>query len=269
MNAFVPSSGLSTVSGPAVGSRDNLTALRPSASTASKPRRSALRMNLISYPYTGSGYGAAGVPYGGDSVGQSFKQTTTSDIVETAASVPVFSTLVSLLQETGLDYELAKGGPFTVFAPTDSAFANLLEPHGFKILAPLLRPENRAELKKVLAYHVVPGEISSGSIMANGSMTLESLAGAPITLMGYGKRVSAGSGAVVKSDIPCTNGVIHVISSVLIPMSFEPQPAGPVKKNFFSSTVLDLYANRLTPRQAIGIDPLPAGYDSQALAKFE
>lgn len=268
MTAFVPASGLSTVSGSAVGNRDNLTALRPSA-TAPTSRRSSLRMNTISYPYTGSGYGSAGVPYGNDPVGQSFKQTTTVDIVETAASVSVFSTLVGLLQETGLDYELAKGGPFTVFAPTDTAFAGLLEPHGFKILSPLLRPENRDELKKVLAYHVVPGEISAGAIMANGKMTLETLAGVPITLMGYGKKVSAGSAAVVKADIPCTNGVIHVVSSVLIPMSFEPQPPGPVKKKFFSSTVLDVYANTLSPRQALGIDPLPAGYDSQALTNFD
>lgn len=268
MTAFVPASGLSTVSGSAAGSRDSLSSLRPSAA-APTARRSSLRMISVSYPYTGSGYGGAGVPYGGDPCGQSFKQTTTLDIVETAASVSVFSTLVSLLQETGLDYELAKGGPFTVFAPTDTAFNGLLEPHGFKILAPLLRPENREELKKVLAHHVVPGNISSGSILANGKMTMETLAGSPITLMGYRKRVSAGSGAVVKADIPCTNGVIHAISSILIPMSFVPQPAGPVKKNFVNSSVLDVYANMLTPRQALGIDPLPAGYDSQALSKFD
>lgn len=268
MNAFVPASGLSTVSGSAVGSRHSLSSLRPSPA-ASTARRSSVRMISIAYPYTGSGYGSAGVPYGNDSVGQSFRQTTTVDIVQTAASVPVFNTLVNLLQETGLDYELAKGGPFTVFAPTDTAFAGLLEPHGFKAFAPLLRPENREELKKVLSHHVILGNVSSGAIMANGKMSFETLAGSPITLMGYGKRVSAGSASVVKADIPCSNGVIHVISSVLLPMSFVPQPPGPVKKNFVTSTILDVYANTLTPRQAIGIDPIPAGYDSQALAKFD
>lgn len=268
MNAFVPTSGLATVSGSTVGSRDNLTALRPTAATQTV-RRSSVRMNTITYPYTGSGYGAAGVPYGGDPVGQSFRETKTADIVQTAASVPVFSTLVSLLQETGLDYELAKGGPFTVLAPTDTAFASLLEPHGFKILAPLLRPENRGELKKVLTHHVIAGDVSSGAILANGKMEFVTMAGCPISLMGYGKRISAGSAAVVKADIPCTNGVIHVISSVIIPMSYEKPPTGPPKKNFFNSTVLDLYKNRLTPRQALGIDPLPEGYDSTALSKFE
>eukprot|EP00177_Eucheuma_denticulatum_P002038 GFKZ01003647.1.p2 GENE.GFKZ01003647.1~~GFKZ01003647.1.p2 ORF type:complete len:268 (+),score=35.52 GFKZ01003647.1:199-1002(+) len=267
MSAFIPPNALSSISGRPVSSSDpSVTPLNPP--TRNSPHATpAVRM--VAYPYTGSGYGAAGIPYAGDKVGQSFRQTTTEDIVATAASVPIFSTLVSLLRETGLDYELMKGGPFTVFAPTDTAFASLLEPHGFSLLAPLLRPENREELKKVLAYHVVPGAISAASIMAAGKVTAETAAGVPITAMGYGKKVSAGSANVVKADIPCTNGVIHVISSVLIPMTFEQQPAGPVKKNFFDSTVLDIYANRLTPRQALGIDPLPAGYDPGALAKFE
>lgn len=266
MAAFVPASGLSALTGSAVGSRDALTPLRAVAKNG-VARREAARMSA--YPYTGSGYGAAGIPYAGDPVGQSFRQTTTADIVSTAAQVPVLSTLVSMLQETGLDYELAKGGPFTVFAPTNTAFASLLEPHGFKILGPLLRPENRKELKKVLAHHVIRGNVSASAVMAAGSVTTETLAGAPITLMGYGKKVNAGSAPVVKSDIPCTNGVVHVVSSVLIPPTFVPQPAGPVEKNYITSTILDVYANTLTPRQAIGIDPLPAGYDPQALTKFE
>lgn len=224
---------------------------------------------MISYPYTGSGYGAAGIPYAGDKVGQSFRQTTTQDIVNTAASVPIFSTFVSLVKETGLDYELAKGGPFTVFAPTDTAFASLLEPHGFTVLAPLLRPENRDELKKVLACHIIPGQVSSGAVMASGKMVPTTLAGVPITVMGYSKRVTAGSASVVKADIPCTNGVIHVVSSVLIPLSFEQQPVGPVEKKFPNSLILDIYANTLTPRQALGIDPLPVGYQPGALSKFE
>lgn len=223
------------------------------------------RTRMIAYPYTGSGYGAAGIPYAGDAYGQSYKATTTEDIVVTAASVPIFSTLVSLLQETGLDYELQKGGPFTVFAPTDEAFSSLLDPHGFARLGSLLRPENREELKKVLAYHVVKGEISSGAIMGAGKITGQTLNGEEITCMGYNRKVSAGSAAVVKSDIPCTNGVIHVISSILIPLSFTPQPRGPVKKSLPVSQVLDVYGKMLSPRQALGIDPLPAAADSSAL----
>lgn len=266
MSAFVPSTGIASLSGTRVGSQDALSSLR-SSSTKPVARREAARMTA--YPYTGSGYGGAGIPYGGDSVGQSFRQTTTLDIVGTAAAIPIFSTLVSLLQETGLDYELAKGGPFTVFAPTNTAFTNLLEPHGFKMFAPLLRPENRKELKKVLAHHVIRGKVSSGAVLAAGTLTVDSLAGVPLSVMGYGKKVNAGSAPIVKADIPCTNGVIHVVSSVLIPPSFVPQPAGPVKKNFPSSIVLDIYKNMLTPRQALGIDPLPEGYEEGALARFD
>ncbi|KAI0561149.1 Fasciclin [Gracilaria domingensis] len=220
---------------------------------------------MVAYPYTGSGYGAAGVPYAGDRFGQAFKQTAVSDIVETAAAVPLFSTLVSLLKETGLDYELAKGGPFTVLAPTDSAFVSLLEPHGFSILGGLLRPENRQELRKVLAYHVVKGNLSSGALAAAGSITTETFAGEPITLMGYNKKLSAGSARIIKTDVPCSNGVIHVIGSVLIPSSFTPQPTGPVTKSFPSSLVLDVYGKLIQPRQALGIDPLPGSASSSAL----
>ena len=220
---------------------------------------------MVAYPYTGSGYGGAGIPYAGDKHGQGYTTTTTDDIVITAASVSVFSTLVSLLQETGLDYELQKGGPFTVFAPTNDAFASLLEPHGFAKLGTLLRPENREELKKVLAYHVVKGEISSGAIMANGKMTVETLAGVSIPLVGYNKKVSAGSALVTKSDVPCTNGVIHAISSVLVPSTYVKQPEGPQPLPVVNSVITDVYGKMLTPRQALGIDPLPAA--SGALTK--
>lgn len=248
-----------------------MTAISGTKLTQVSPRRAqapqTTTTRMVAYPYTGSGYGGAGIPYGGDRHGQSFKQTVTEDIVTTAASLPIFNTLVSLLQETGLDYELAKGGPFTVFAPTDNAFASLLEPHGFTILAPLLRPENRAELRRVLSYHVVKGDVSAGAIIAAGKIERETLAGVTISMMGYGKRVSAGSGLVVKADVPCTNGVIHVINSVLIPPTFEPQPAGPVEPQFVISQVEEVYGKMLTPRQALGIDPLPASADSSAITK--
>lgn len=267
MTAFVPGSGFSTFGCSRVGKTAICdAALWTQGSDCPAHKRGA---QMSAYPYTGSGYGSSGVPYASDRFGQAFKQTKTKDVVDTLSEVPVFSTLVSLLVESGLDYELRKGGPFTVFAPTNSAFASLLDPHGFKMLAPLLRPENREELKSLLAYHVMKGEISYTSMIADGKVTGETLAGVELVAMGYGKKVSAGSAAVVKGDVPCKNGVVHVLSSVLVPPTFVPQPAGPVKKKFFTSTVLDIYANTLTPRQAIGIDPLPAGYDSSALAKFD
>lgn len=222
---------------------------------------------MVSYPYTGSGYGSAGIPYAGNKVGQSFLETSVSDIVTTAASVPVFSTLVSLLQETGLDYELQKGGPFTVFAPPNSAFTNLLEPHSFSKLVSLLRPENREELKKVLLYHVVKGEISTAAIKESNKIIVETMMGEKMYLTGYSRKITAGSANVVKSDIKCSNGVIHVIGSLLVPMAYVEGPKGPVKKKFVESVVKEVYGNLLTPRQALGIDPLPQGYDKNALVE--
>lgn len=246
MNAFVPTTSLSALCGSRVGSRSATERLH------SKP--ATLKMS-IAYPYTGSGYGAAGVPYG-----RAQPSTLTKmDIVQTAAAVPIFNTLVSLLQETGLDYELSKGGPFTVFAPTDGAFDALLDPHSFATLGSLLRPENRSELRNVLAYHVVKGEVSSGAAMAAGKIVGETLSGESLTVMGYNKLVSAGSAKVVKADVPCSNGVIHVVNSILLPSSYNTPPIRPEKPSYPTSQVLDIYKNTITPRQALGIDPLPAG----------
>lgn len=86
--------------------------------------------------------------------------------------------------------------------------------------------------------------------------------------MGYGKEVTAESTAVVKADILCTNGVIQVISSVLVPFSFEYQPVRPAKGKHDNSLILDVFANTLAPRQALGIDPLQAGYDPGALSRL-
>jgi uncharacterized surface protein with fasciclin (FAS1) repeats len=213
----------------------------------------SIRME-VPYAPTGSGYGGSGIPYAGNRLGQGFKPTTTSDIVSTCAAVPVFKTLLGLLRETGLDYELSKGGPFTVFAPTDDAFAALLNPHGFKVLGGLMRPENRAELKKLLAYHVIPGRVSSSAVFAAGTISATALSGDVLPVAGYNKKVSAGPAAIVKSDVLCSNGVIHVINSVLIPPSFVEQPEGPVERKFFNSVVLDVIKASPTPRQRLGID---------------
>lgn len=262
MCAFVPSPFASSFTGVHLHSPSPLSPLRPASS-----RSSNASIRMVSYPYTGSGYGSAGIPYAGNKVGQSFLKTSVDDIVTTAASVPVFSTLVSLLQETGLDYELQKGGPFTVFAPPNSAFTNLLEPHSFSKLVSLLRPENRDELKKVLLYHVVKGNISAGAIRENGKIIVETMLGEKMYLTGYARKVTAGSARVVNSDIKCSNGVIHVVGSLLVPMSYVPGPKGPVKKQYPTSIVSEVYGNMLSPRQALGIDPLPEGSDKKALTQ--
>lgn len=112
------------------------------------------------------------------------------------------------------------------------------------------------------------GFFSGASIYDAGQVTGDSLAGVPLTVMGYNKRVTAGSAPVIKADIACTNGVIHVIGSLLVPPTFVEQPTRPPEKKYFQSAVLDIYKNTLTPREALGIDPLPQGYDETALARL-
>eukprot|EP00186_Timspurckia_oligopyrenoides_P004188 CAMPEP_0182446402 /NCGR_PEP_ID=MMETSP1172-20130603/4184_1 /TAXON_ID=708627 /ORGANISM="Timspurckia oligopyrenoides, Strain CCMP3278" /LENGTH=263 /DNA_ID=CAMNT_0024642331 /DNA_START=68 /DNA_END=859 /DNA_ORIENTATION=- len=225
-----------------------------STTVSGAKRRSSIAPSMTAFPYTGSGYGSAGVPYAGDTVG--YKATGSKSIVDTAIEAGVFKTLVSLLVESGLEYELQKGGPFTVFAPTDDAFAALLEPHGFQKLGALVRPENTDSLRKILAHHVVRGNYTAASLM-DRAVTVDSLAGEPITLMGFNKMVSAGSAKVVKADVMCSNGgIIHAVSSVLVPTSFSP-PSPPQKPAFPASSVLDVYAALPTPREALGIDAAP------------
>lgn len=260
MHAFIPASGVSSLTGAPVQRASSVSSLRrPNAAAATTTRQPT----MVAYPYTGSGYGGAGVPYGNDPVGQIFKKTDTEDIVVTAASVPVFQTLASLLVKTGLDYDLQKAGPFTVFAPTDDAFAALLGPHGFSTLGALLRPENIDELRKVLLYHVVPGAITSDAIVTSGGKVVgTSLSGDTITVMAYNRNISAGSASVIRKDIPCTNGIIHCINSVLIPASYKTPPIRPEPKQYPNSIVTDLYGKLLTPRQALGIDATPEGAGS-------
>lgn len=264
MAAFVPAAGVASLSGAAVGSRRAAAGACVSPPAATTVAATTPRAALVPFPYRSSGYGSAGVAY------PLYTATSTSNIVDTLADVPVFSTLRSLLAETGLDYELAKAGPFTLFAPTDEAFAGLLEPHSFATLAGLLRPENRrTELRRVLAYHILKGSHPSSAVCAAGAVTGPTLAGVDLTVMGYNKKVTAGSARVVKADVTVSNGVIHVVNSVLLPSTYVRQPTNPAAPKFFQSTVQDVYANTLTPRQAIGIDPLPAGYDAGALSRLQ
>lgn len=211
---------------------------------------------MAAYPYTGSGYGGAGVPYANDRFGQFFTITETEDIVTTAAAIPVFKTLGNLLAKTGLDYELKKGGPFTVFAPTDDAFASLLEPHGFSTLGSLLRPENVDELRQVLLYHVVRGEVTTSMITAfGGKIEAETMSGDTITVMGYNRRISVGSAAVGRADLPCTNGIVHVISSVLTPPSYDTPPIPFKEEKLPVSLVQDPFGMLPEGSEGIGIAP--------------
>jgi uncharacterized surface protein with fasciclin (FAS1) repeats len=136
--------------------------------------------------------------------------TTSLTVVEVAAANGSFKTLTAALKATGLDQALAKGGPYTIFAPTDKAFAAL--PKG--ALDDLLKPENRASLVKILTYHVVPGENTSRSLQSGETKTLE---GAPVRVNVGSSGVMVNDAKVVQPDIKASNGVIHVIDKVIMP----------------------------------------------------
>nr|ATG31126.1 LRC6 [Griffithsia pacifica]5Y6P_A1 Chain A1, LRC6 [Griffithsia pacifica]5Y6P_B1 Chain B1, LRC6 [Griffithsia pacifica] len=258
MQAFIPSSSLSALTGAPVQKSSALTSLRTTRSATPCTTR------MAAYPYTGSGYGGVGVPYANDKVGQLYKVTPTSNIVDTAASVSIFSTLVTLLAQTGLDYELKKSGPFTVFAPTNDAFTDLLNAHGFASFGPLLRPGNTDTLRDVLLYHVVRGTYDARDVVGK-SVTVETMGGDEVTISCMKRKLVVGSSAVIRKDVSCSNGVIHVIKSVLKPPSYVRPDIRPQSQPMPESIVQDVYGKMLTPRQALGIDAAP---ESGALTSF-
>jgi transforming growth factor-beta-induced protein len=133
------------------------------------------------------------------------------NIVETAVEAGGFKTLAAALTAADL-LEAVKGpGPFTVFAPTDEAFAKL--PKG--TLETLLKPENKAKLAAILTYHVVPGKVMAKDVV--NLKGAKSLNGQRIDVKVEGGKVTVDNANVVKTDIACTNGVIHVIDSVILP----------------------------------------------------
>ncbi len=132
-------------------------------------------------------------------------------IVQTAIEAGSFKTLVAAVQAAGLAETLSGKGPFTVFAPTDEAFAKL--PKG--TVENLLKPENRAALKNILLFHVVEGEAMAGSVVKMNSATM--LNGQRAAVKVKGGEVMLDDAKVVKTDIKCSNGVIHVIDSVILP----------------------------------------------------
>jgi len=135
------------------------------------------------------------------------------DIVDTAAGNKDFSTLVTAVKAAGLVDTLKGAGPFTVFAPTNAAFAKL--PKG--TVESLLKPENKAKLQAILKHHVVSGKVLAADVMKlkNGS-TVTTVNGDTLVIRNA-KGVTVGTAKVVKTDIVCDNGVIHVIDSVLLP----------------------------------------------------
>lgn len=134
-----------------------------------------------------------------------------ADIVDTAVSAGSFNTLVTAVQAAGLVETLKGDGPFTVFAPSDEAFAKL--PAG--TVEDLLKPENKDKLVSILTYHVVPGKVMSGDI-AGKEMMVASVQGDTIDVNAT-NGVMVDGASVVTADIETDNGVIHVIDSVIMP----------------------------------------------------
>ncbi|KAM3097546.1 fasciclin domain-containing protein [Phormidesmis sp. 146-12] len=136
--------------------------------------------------------------------------TSSETIVGVATANGSFKTLTAALKAAGLVETLNGSGPFTVFAPTDAAFAKL--PKG--TVETLLKPENKAKLIQVLTYHVVPGEVLSTSLKSGKVKTVE---GSPVSVMVGKSGVMVNKSKVTGADVKASNGVIHVIDTVLMP----------------------------------------------------
>ncbi|MEX2629974.1 MAG: fasciclin domain-containing protein [Tistlia sp.] len=135
-----------------------------------------------------------------------------ADIVDTAISAGQFETLVAAVKAAGLVDTLKGEGPFTVFAPTDEAFAKL--PAG--TVEDLLKPENKDKLVAVLTYHVIPGRVTAGDIAGTQSL-VETVQGSTIEIDATGDGVMVDEASVVQADVMADNGVIHVIDQVVMP----------------------------------------------------
>ncbi|QJE71947.1 fasciclin domain-containing protein [Aerophototrophica crusticola] len=132
------------------------------------------------------------------------------DIVDVAAKNGSFNTLVKAVQAAGLVDTLKGTGPFTVFAPTDAAFAKL--PAG--TVEDLLKPENKQKLTEILTYHVVPGKVMAKDVKSGPAKTAQ---GSNLTLKADGGKVMVDNATVTTADVAASNGVIHVIDTVILP----------------------------------------------------
>ena len=146
-----------------------------------------------------------------------------ANIVETAVSTGMHNTLVAAVQAAGLAETLSSPGPFTVFAPTDTAFAKL--PAG--TVETLVKPENKATLTTILTYHAVAGKVTAADLITlindnGGTATITTVAGGTLTAALEGGNVvitdaKGGKTTVVKADVMTSNGVIHVTDGVFLP----------------------------------------------------
>ena len=144
-------------------------------------------------------------------IGSTTVRAADENIVDTAVAAGNFTTLVTALKAAGLIGTLEGPGPFTVFAPTDAAFAKL--PAG--TLDNLLKPENKAQLIQILTYHVVAGKMTSGQLTK--LKAAKTVNGQTIPVKLSGRTVSVDGADVATADITASNGLIHVIDAVMLP----------------------------------------------------
>jgi uncharacterized surface protein with fasciclin (FAS1) repeats len=137
----------------------------------------------------------------------------TKDIVDTAVGAGSFKTLVAAVKAADLVDTLKGEGPFTVLAPTDEAFAKL--PEG--TVDSLLKPENKDKLIAVLKYHVIPGKVLAADVVKLDGQDVKTVEGSTAKVAVKDGGVTINNAKVVKTDIECTNGVIHVIDTVILP----------------------------------------------------
>jgi uncharacterized surface protein with fasciclin (FAS1) repeats len=138
------------------------------------------------------------------------KSAAPGDIVAVASGAGSFNTLVAAVKAAGLVETLQGPGPFTVFAPTDEAFAKL--PKG--TVEDLLKPENKAKLVGILTYHVVPGKVMAADVKTMNAKTVN---GKELSIKVADGKVTVDNATVVKTDVAAKNGVIHVIDTVVLP----------------------------------------------------
>lgn len=157
-----------------------------------------------------SGLAVSGNAYAGSCGGHAHAAAAPKNIVGVAADAGSFNTLVAAVKAAGLADTLAGEGPFTVFAPTDAAFAKL--PEG--TVENLLKPENKDKLIAVLTYHVVPGKVAAADVK---TMMAKTVNGQDLNIQVADGGVTVDNAKVVKTDIVASNGIIHVIDTVVLP----------------------------------------------------
>jgi len=145
------------------------------------------------------------------SIGGLHARAAEKDIVDTAVAAGQFKTLASAIQAAGLVDTLKGDGPFTVFAPTDEAFAKL--PEG--TVEDLLKPENKDQLVAILTYHVVPGKVQAADVVKMDEA--KTVNGKMVDIKVEGDTAMVNDAKVTKTDIAASNGVIHVIDTVILP----------------------------------------------------